>query len=152
MIPSLCITSLRLEHLGKVLFLSGERLPTNQAADYVEKELSALPNWKCPSCRWTMREKGNTEQQEIKIWGKSNVKDVKGVFISCSVLSDFSLMTEQGIGWIPLWKHILIALTQDTSRIPNPTGPCLAVCLAGSQNSFINSTELFHSLLKLNFH
>lgn len=97
-------------------------------------------------------EKGNTEQEEIKIWGESNVRDVKEVFICCSVLSDFSLMTEQGIGWIPLWKHILIALTQDTSRIPNPAGPCLAVCLAGSQNSFINSTELFHSLLKLNFH
>lgn len=44
-------------------------------------------------------EKGNTEQEEIKMWVLTlrapNVRDVKGPFLCYSVMNDFSLMTEQ---------------------------------------------------------
>lgn len=44
-------------------------------------------------------EKGNTEQEEIKMWVLTlralNVRDVKGPFLYYSVVNDFSLMTEQ---------------------------------------------------------
>lgn len=151
MMPSLCITSLRLEHLGKVLFLSGEWLPTNQTADYVEKGLSALPNWTSPSCRWTMW-KRETQSKRKSRFGGTKCEGMQRELFS-AVLFCLIFLNDWAGNWLnpTLEAH---PHCSDTGHIqyPKPNRPMFGCLPCRKSKLFINNIELFHSLLKLNFH
>lgn len=152
MLPSLCITSLSLEHLGKILFFSGEWLPTNQAADYklLLFQIGHLPLTGEQCAKRKHRTRGNhdfgpkAEGTKCERW--------KGSFtlLFCSF---WFLSNEWAVNWMDptLEAH---PHCSDTGHIqyPKPNMP-MFVCLPCRKSKlFINNANLFHSIFKLNFH